>query len=438
MGTAKTRGPTRPSSNGNDPAAGEFGVGKVLDSEKLTTLLFDSITDFITVQDTDFNILKINKVVGEVYGTDVVGRKCYEAYQGRRSVCPGCAVENALATGEPAFSSEQKGKPGNYAEIWAFPIRDEQGNIVAVAEHGRDISERKKTEVELAELNGKLEKTNRKLEVANKRLKQLVVVDSHTGLFNHRYLEGALKTKFQKARKKKNRLSLIMFDLDYFKSINDVYGHPFGDVVLTQVSELLKNGIRKYDTLARFGGEEFALLVPEANRTNAESLAKGLLESVARERFGTAEHGVHIKMSAGVVSYPEDAAVDGSELLSKADKALRAAKERGGNCVSGPSDSVPEESGGNDSGDPAHVRRLKQRIGNLSKRSNQYMTEAMFAFVKTLELKDPYAGDHADQTVTYAVETAKILGLTAPEIESIRKAAMLRDLGKVSLSDSIL
>ncbi|MDO8472675.1 MAG: PAS domain S-box protein, partial [Dehalococcoidia bacterium] len=118
-------------------------------SESFASLLFDSITDKITVQDTEYNIVRVNRVVEETFGPDLIGKKCYQAYQGRDLVCPDCAMAKALATGQPAFSAEQPGPDGFWVEVWAFPIKDSDGNMIGALEHGRDITDRKRAQKQL-------------------------------------------------------------------------------------------------------------------------------------------------------------------------------------------------------------------------------------------------------------------------------------------------
>lgn len=108
-------------------------------SEAFISSVFDSISDMISVQDTEYNIIKLNRIVKQTFGNDLLGKKCYQVYQGRDTICPDCAMAKVLATGKQAFSAEQSGN-GSIVEISAFPVRDEQGNIIAVVEHGRDIS----------------------------------------------------------------------------------------------------------------------------------------------------------------------------------------------------------------------------------------------------------------------------------------------------------
>lgn len=121
------------------------------ESNQFISLLFTNITDFITVQDTDYNIIKVNKAVERVFGKGLVGRKCYEVHQSRDNICPDCPAAKVLATGKPTHSSGVKNMHGMVIEKWFLPMKDEQGNIIAVIRQGRDITERKRVEERIRE-----------------------------------------------------------------------------------------------------------------------------------------------------------------------------------------------------------------------------------------------------------------------------------------------
>jgi len=120
-------------------------------SKRFISLLFANITDFITIQDTDYNIIKVNKAVERVFGKGLVGRKCYEVHHGRDNICPNCPAAKVLATGKPAYSSGVKNMHGMVIEKWFVPMKDEQENIIAVIRQGRDITERKRVEERIRE-----------------------------------------------------------------------------------------------------------------------------------------------------------------------------------------------------------------------------------------------------------------------------------------------
>jgi len=101
-------------------------------------------------------------------------------------------------------------------------------------------------------------------------------------------------------------LSLAMIDIDFFKSLNDVYGHQFGDLILRQLADIFKSNVRAYDVLARYGGEEFIILFPGTDRATAIVLVERIIKEVNRKDLGDHKHMVRVKVSASVVSFPED------------------------------------------------------------------------------------------------------------------------------------
>jgi diguanylate cyclase (GGDEF)-like protein len=124
-----------------------------------------------------------------------------------------------------------------------------------------------------------------------------------------------------------------MIDIDYFKSVNDVYGHQFGDLVLKQFSRQLKLIMRKYDIIIRSGGEEFIIISPGIDVEQSLTLGQRILDAINLYNFGDKKHTVKLKISLAAVSYPEDRAMKGMGLVNLADQILNKAKESGGNCV---------------------------------------------------------------------------------------------------------
>jgi diguanylate cyclase (GGDEF)-like protein/PAS domain S-box-containing protein len=295
-----------------------------------------------------------------------------------------------------------------------------------------DITLRKSAQKELENLYAELLKSHNKL-------KQLSLRDQQTGLYNHRYLEEILEAEFYRARRDAHPVSLIMIDIDYFKSINDVYGHSFGDLVIHQFASQLKLSVRKYDILIRFGGEEFIIISPNINKAKAVVMAQRLLDSVNLHNFGDKKNLIKIKLSISVTSYPEDKAVKSMDLVEVSARILDKAKEEGGNKVATIQDiAKSKRSSVLDIKKHTDIKSLQLNLVKLNKRANQNLIEAIFAFARTLELKDHYTGFHVEKTVTYATQIAKAMKLCDEEVSVIRQAAMLHDLGKIGVSEKIL
>jgi PAS domain S-box-containing protein len=125
--------------------------GTLSRSENELSSIYNAITDFMTVIRTDYRIKRVNRVVEEHYGKDLVGKMCYEVYQGRKEICPDCATRKAIETKKPAFSFQPATKVSPPVDIYAFPILNKEGDVIAVVEHGKDITERKRAEEALIE-----------------------------------------------------------------------------------------------------------------------------------------------------------------------------------------------------------------------------------------------------------------------------------------------
>ncbi|WP_170324073.1 sensor domain-containing diguanylate cyclase [Cryptosporangium phraense] len=159
---------------------------------------------------------------------------------------------------------------------------------------------------------------------------QLAVTDALTGLPNRRHFEHSLTTEIVRARRNGRPLSLVVLDLDHFKSVNDTYGHPAGDAVLVQVAALLQHVTRSGDVIARYGGEEFTWLLPDTTENGAATMAERLRTTLAAHPVELPGHEfVHITASIGIAAD----VLDGPTLVATADQALYHAKATGRNRV---------------------------------------------------------------------------------------------------------
>lgn len=415
----------------------------------------------LDIIDKNYYIRYIDPEWAKIYGP-WEGKYCFDYFMDRKTPCPDCAIEKAFKTKKTVVSQEILGKEGNRPiSVTTIPFQDENGEWL-VAEVNIDISERMQIEEGLrryrehleeiveertADLSqevtlhkkAELEKTklHQELFKSYEKLKGISLVDSQTGLYNRRYLQDVVEVEFHRTRRFAHSLAIIMLDIDYFKSINDVYGIAFGDLVLKQLSKQLKRMVRRYDTLIRYAGEEFLIISPRLNRDLAFSMAQRLLESLNFINFGNKKHSVRLKLSLAAVSFPDDRAKNGMDLVNLANTVLNKAKEQGGNRAYSTLDmnnlskksKIPKAAG---------VKTLKKAIDKLTRKSKQGLSESIFAFAKTIELKDHYTGEHVENTVHYATEIAKCLNLPQEDVELIKQAAMLHDLGKIGISENIL
>ncbi|MBI4653913.1 MAG: diguanylate cyclase [Nitrospirae bacterium] len=182
----------------------------------------------------------------------------------------------------------------------------------------------------LRALNKEIKKLLKNLDDKNKQLRELSIKDELTGLYNHRYFSKMLNDQYKLAKRYKFPLSCIMIDIDFFKAVNDAYGHQFGDVILKQFADILRSNFRDTDKVVRYGGEEFAILLPHTDYKNAYIKGEGLRKLVSEFAFKLRDKTLYITISLGIANYPANKNIIRAEHLVKyADKALYQAKARG-------------------------------------------------------------------------------------------------------------
>ncbi|MFQ5457739.1 MAG: diguanylate cyclase [Myxococcota bacterium] len=171
------------------------------------------------------------------------------------------------------------------------------------------------------------------LKIKNARLAELSVTDGLTNVYNRRYLREKLDHEFNRCSRYNLALAYMMFDIDFFKKINDEFGHMAGDFILVEVAAILKRNSRSLDLVARFGGEEFAMLLPNTDKEGAVALAERIREDIANSRFSFEKQAIQVTASAGLVMYPHDEIKTMDQLIQRADDALFVAKQQGRNRV---------------------------------------------------------------------------------------------------------
>jgi len=168
---------------------------------------------------------------------------------------------------------------------------------------------------------------------ANKRLELLSITDGLTRLYNHRYFQDELLRAFEESVRYERPLSLAIIDIDFFKKVNDTYGHAVGDEVLKSVSSIFRESVRATDLVARYGGEEFAVMMPETELDDAMTFAEKIRSLVEATIAETQAGPLQVTVSIGVSSAPRTKARSAKELVIHADKALYRAKKNGRNRV---------------------------------------------------------------------------------------------------------
>jgi diguanylate cyclase (GGDEF)-like protein len=247
------------------------------------------------------------------------------------------------------------------------------------------------------------------------RAMRLALTDPLTGLGNHRHFHERLQRELVAADEESTPITLCLVDIDDFKRINDGFGHPAGDRVLSQVASRLRQGGEAF----RLGGDEFALLLPGLDERSAITAAESVVD-----RIGSLELELigPITVSAGVATFPVQGA-GRDELIRLADSALYWAKEHGKNRVRVYRPDVIE------------LSELK-RLASGPDRAARYRAAASLA--KAVDARDAYTGSHSERVSELATRIATRLGVGQEQLELTRLAASLHDLGKLAIPEEIL
>ncbi len=268
-----------------------------------------------------------------------------------------------------------------------------------------------------------VEKINHALTKAYAIIEEKAQTDSLIGLPNHRTIIERIEQELQHCQSSQRNCAIIFADVDHFKRINDTWGHGAGDAVLCTVGHRLREGVRKDDTVGRYGGEEFAILLTDMEQTEAVELAERLRCSLADSPCTWKQDEtlitIPITASFGVATYPLDGTTS-KELIERADATMYAAKQAGRNRVCLPDDevvAVPELS------PPQQITLENRTVQVLS---------------TVAALHDQGTHTHALRMQDLAEATARILGRSEEEVQLIRLAAQLHDIGKMGIPDTIL
>ncbi len=301
------------------------------------------------------------------------------------------------------------------------------------------------------------------------KAREQAVTDGLTGVKTHRYLMEALSAEWKRSTRAGRPFCLLLADLDRFKFVNDFFGHLEGDLVLKRVGRIFEQNCRSSDVIARYGGDEFVILMPETDLEQSRQLAEKLRACIFADSFLRAKN---VTASIGIAGFPHHGSTP-QELIQVADASMYLSKHQGGNTVStaanlnadearqwkrdvleaylgvtlkrlfstGPeafaeirrrlqqfSSSLPApEPAEGDAGGPGRAIPLAPAV-----------IETVSSLALAIDAKDPYTQGHSPKVAGYAALIAEGLGLSEEEIEQIRLGGMLHDLGKVGVPENIL
>jgi diguanylate cyclase (GGDEF)-like protein/putative nucleotidyltransferase with HDIG domain len=296
------------------------------------------------------------------------------------------------------------------------------------------------------------------------KAQEQAITDGLTGVKTHRFFMEALSSEWKRSSRAGRAFALVLMDLDRFKFVNDFYGHLEGDLVLQRIGQILETNCRRSDVVARYGGDEFVILMPETTMEQARQLAAKLRGWIAADPLLREKN---ISASFGIACYP----LHGSspqELIQVADASMYLSKHQGGNTVS-TADHV----------DPNEARRWKRDVleaylgvtlkrlfatgpeafQEIYQRLRQFtdslpeteiagasdpgsvpqsILDTVTSLAYAIDAKDQYTQGHSQKVSAYAALLAEALGMSESEVEEIRLAAILHDVGKVGIPEPIL
>jgi diguanylate cyclase (GGDEF)-like protein len=251
------------------------------------------------------------------------------------------------------------------------------------------------------------------------RAEQRARIDGLTGLLNRHSLDELIASEISRHSRYGGVLSLIILDLDYFKSFNDSYGHLAGDTVLRQIGHIIKGSIRSADQPFRYGGDEFAILLPQTDIEAATEVAERLRKRITSEiKVGH----IPVTSSLGLASWPADG-VGPDEIIAAADAALYNAKRSGGNQSHRASGTL---------------RTVDNVMVGFGSNGGSEALSTIYALAATVDARDHYTRSHSRKVNEYAVALAEALNLEPLEITRLSTCALLHDIGKIGISDEIL
>jgi two-component system cell cycle response regulator len=196
-----------------------------------------------------------------------------------------------------------------------------------------ELRARVEASIRMKRLQDQLIRKNAEYEDLLKKVQQLAVTDPVTELFNRRYFQEALEQEFSRFQRYSTPFSCLMLDIDHFKQINDTFGHEAGDNVLKELARSIQPQLRQMDLLARYGGDELAVLLPESSREDGRKVAQRILDEMRRKTFTPIGDSHRVTLSIGVSGHPDPGLRDAQQAVLTADFALYRAKRDGRNRV---------------------------------------------------------------------------------------------------------
>lgn len=289
---------------------------EIKEQKDLLNIILDNVDAYIYIKDTNRNFLYVNANTAELFRKpqeEIIGCKDIDVLPKEMADIFWESDKDVFLKNKKVSTEETIVDPnGQVKHYWSTKLPYTYNNENVLIGFSSDITE---------------------VHLLKEKLKKESITDSLTNLYNKRHFETIAESEYKRSIRRKLDMSIIIFDIDYFKKINDTYGHYIGDKILEEASKVFKSQIRKEDTLCRVGGEEFTIILPHTNTTAAVELAERIRVSIEKRIFKFDEvEDIFITLSFGVSSLTiSDKKFE--DILLNADKALYKAKETGRNKV---------------------------------------------------------------------------------------------------------
>ncbi len=299
----------------NNDKAGEQkkGIARFIDDARLWQQTFDASADIMFIVDREFNIIRANHAAKKDLGDDIIGHKCFKTMYGLDdpfSHCPACRVfqtNNPVNNEQKIFQLENR-----WFDVSAHPIKDDHGFVWQCLHIYRDITDRKEMSLKLEELE---------------------IKDPLTGVYNRRHFNEIFKREFELAFRRLSDLSILVLDLDFFKPLVKICGHSYGDLVLKEFADLLQGRIRKTDICARLRGDQFAILLPDADLDEGTMIARNIHAIAEQNVYEDQDNCRQITVTIGLAAINAHTPDSTEDMLTYAQMAMHEAKDEGGNRV---------------------------------------------------------------------------------------------------------
>jgi diguanylate cyclase (GGDEF)-like protein/putative nucleotidyltransferase with HDIG domain len=361
-----------------------------LRDDELVRLLLDAAPSAVVVYDAAGRQIRTNAKADKLLG-------CAGAEQGEQSAAKKLVAE-VLESGESAFHDKlvTSGPDADPVNWHCHVLRRRDGERVGAVLIGDQPSR-------------------------TARLEELAMSDPLTGLLNHGAFRDRLQAEVQLAFRHGAPLSLALIDVDEFKVVNDTFGHQIGDRVLVDVATIIAEHIRASDVLGRVGGDEFAMLMPQTDGQGAAAIAERVHAEVGATSVAD---GQRVTLSIGVCELDEGEGPE--DLIGRVDRALYASKRHGRDMV------------WRYDGRHGALREALVDLGTTGPLARGQAAAAVRALARAIDLKDPATRQHSDRVAELAVRLAETIGWAPERCELMRQAAVVHDVGKVAVPDSIL